>query len=161
MNELRGHHGAVGGSSALTNVGATLLFFGTVACSSFSDSLVSLFPRTLPLTELGLLITPDIGVWGGVVHGKLLKNGFIAATLGTFPSVGVGLLINIWDDCVAIEEVELDRVGLGGWGAGDAADANPGVVCFSKKGGAEEAVGVGIGVGWADETVDIGAGEGW
>lgn len=61
--------------------------------SSFSDSLVSLFPSTLPVTELGLLLTmPGIGVWGGVVHGRLLKDGFVAATLGTLPSVGVGLL---------------------------------------------------------------------
>lgn len=80
------------GSSFLTSVGAILLFLGAVV-SSFSDSLVSLFPSTLPVTELGLLLTmPDIGVCGGVVHGRLLKEGFVAATLGTLPSVGVGLL---------------------------------------------------------------------
>ena len=143
-----------------TSVGAILLFFGTVVASSFSDSLVSLFPSTLPVTELGLLLTiPDIGVCGGVVHGKLLKAGFVAATLGTLPKVGVGLLI-IWDDCVAIEDVELDLVGLGGGnGAGDAEGARIGVVCLSKDAGAETAVGVGIGVGWADDAVDM-AGDG-
>ena len=88
------------GSSARTKVGATLRFLGTVfVCSSRSDSLVSRFPRTLPLTELGLLLTmPDIGVWGGVVHGRLMKAGLVAATLGTFPKVGVGLLLIICDD---------------------------------------------------------------
>ena len=86
------HEAFEGGSSFPTNVGAILLFFGAVV-SSFSDSLVSLFPRTLPVTELGLLLAiPDIGVCGGVVHGKLLKVGFVVATLGTLPNVGVGLL---------------------------------------------------------------------
>lgn len=150
-----------GGPSFLTNVGATLLFFGTVVCSSLSDSLVSRFPSTLPLTELGrLLIIPD-GVCGGVVHGRPLKDGFVAATLGTLPSIGVGLLLTIWDDCVATDEVELDLVGLGGGkGLGEAEGASTGVDCFSKDGGAEAAVGVGIGVGCAEEDVDIGAGDG-
>lgn len=67
----------------LTGVGATLRFLGAVVGSSFSDSLVSLLPSTLPLTELGLLMIPDIGVCGGVVQGKPLKDGFAAATLGT------------------------------------------------------------------------------
>lgn len=84
--------GPVEGSSLRTRVGAILLFFG-IAVSSFSDSLVSLFPSTLPLTELGLLTTPDIGVCGGVVHGRPLNDGFVAATLGTLPRVGVGLFI--------------------------------------------------------------------
>ena len=138
-----------------TSVGAILLFFGTVA-SSFSDSLVSLFPSTLPVTELGLLLTiPDIGVCGGVVHVKLLKAGFVAATLGTLPRVGVGLLI-ICDDCVATDDVELDLVGLGGGnGAGDAEGAKIGVLCLSKDTGAEAAVGV----GWAGDAVDV-AGDG-
>ena len=90
---------------------------------------------------------PDIGVCGGVVHGRLLKDGLVAATLGTLPSVGVGLLLTIWDDCVATEEVELDLVGLGGGkGAGEADGASLGVGCRSNAGGTETAVGVGTGV---------------
>jgi len=54
---------------------------------------VSRLPRILPLTELVALITPDIGVCGGVVHDKLGKVELAAATLGTFPNVGVGLLL--------------------------------------------------------------------
>ena len=77
----------------MTGVGAILLLFGIPAVSSFSDSLVSRLPRILPLTELAALITPDIGVCGGVVHGKLEKDVFAAATLGTLPNVGVGLLL--------------------------------------------------------------------
>lgn len=142
------------GSSSRTKVGAILLFFG-IAASSFSDSLVSLFPSTLPLTELGRLVTPDIGVCGGVVHGRPLNDGFVAATLGTLPRVGVGLF-TIWEDCVAIEDVESSRVGLGGGrGAGEAAGANTGVLCLSK-GGADAVVGLGCAV----DMVEI-AGEGW
>jgi hypothetical protein len=85
-----------GGSSLLTNVGASLLFFGTK--SSFSDSLVSRFPRTLPLTELGRLLIIPNGVCGGVVHGRPLKDELGAVTLGTFPNVGVGLFPTICDD---------------------------------------------------------------
>ena len=133
--------GPVEASSFRTRVGAILLFFG-IAVSSFSDSLVSLFPSTLPLTEPGLLITPDIGVCGGVVHGRPLNDGFVAATLGTLPSVGVGLF-TIWDDCVAIEDAELVRVGLGGGrGAGEAEGANTSVLCLSKE-GADAVVGLG------------------
>ena len=54
-------HERLAGSSIRTGVGATLRFLGSCD-SSFSDSLVSLLPNTLPLTELGLLIIPDIGV---------------------------------------------------------------------------------------------------
>lgn len=86
-------HELAGGPSGLTGVGAILLFFCFPAWSSISDSLVSRLPRTLPLTELGALTTPDIGVCGGVVHGKFEKEVLAAATLGTFPSVGVGLLL--------------------------------------------------------------------
>ena len=78
----------------------------------------------------------------------------MAATLGTLPRVGVGLF-NIWDDCVAIEDVELDRVGLGGGrGAGEADGANMGVLSLSKAGA--EAV---VGLGCAVDMVEI-AGEG-
>ena len=97
----------------MIRVGAILFFFGTPTSSSNSDSLVSLFPSTLPLTELGPLTTPDMGVCGGVVNGRPEKEVLAAATLGTFPSVGVGLLV-MMPDCVATEEVELDLVGLGG-----------------------------------------------
>ena len=122
---------------------------------------MSRFPSTLPLTELGrLLIIPD-GVCGGVVQGKPLNDEFGAVTLGTFPSVGVGLLPTICDDCVTIDEVEFDLVGLGGGkGAGDADGPGPGVGWLSNEGGAEAAVGVGTGVACAEELVDIGAGEG-
>lgn len=90
-------------------------------CSSFSDSLASLLPRTLPFTELAVLVPPPIGVCGGVVHGKLPKeDGLVAATLGMLPRVGVGLLVmsppgfGAFDDCVTTEEIEFDLVGLGG-----------------------------------------------
>ena len=131
----------------MISVGATLLFFGTV--SSLSDSLVSRFPRTLPLTELGRLMMPDdMGVWGGVVHGRPLKEALEAATLGTLPSIGVGSLPIACEDSVKTEDMELDRVGLGGGGcAGDNAGAKVGVGFLSSNdGGAVIAVGVGTGV---------------
>lgn len=99
--------------SAFTRVGAILFLFGTPAGSSISDSLVSLFPSTLPLTELGPLTSPDIGVCGGVVNGRPEKEVLLAATLGTLPNVGVGLLLTM-PDWVAIDDAELDLVGLGG-----------------------------------------------
>lgn len=71
-------------------MGAIRRFLG--APSSFSDSLVSRLPSTLPLTELAALTTPAIGVCGGVVQGSG-PNELVAATLGTLPSVGVGLLV--------------------------------------------------------------------
>ena len=105
------HHGP-GALSDGTSVGAIRFFFGTLA-SSISDSLVSLFPSTLPLTELVPLTPPAMGVWGCVVIGRPEKELLVAATLGTLPSVGVGLLVTM-PDCVATEEVEFDLVGLGG-----------------------------------------------
>ena len=85
-----------------------------------------------------------------------------AATPGTLPRVGVGLLLIICDDCVTTEDVEFERVGLGGGnGAGDAVGANTGVDCRSNGGGADAAVGVGTGVACADDAVEIGAGDGW
>ena len=122
----------------------------------------------LPLTELGPLMTPDMGVCGGVVTGRPENKVLDAATLGTLPSVGVGLLV-ITPDCVATDEAEFDLVGLGGRipdcdafgveprpgvGAGEFDDTKPGGGCFSK-GGAVAATGVGIGVTWADEAVEI------
>ena len=101
-----------------------------------------------------------MGVCGGVVHGRPLKDGLVAATPGTLPRVGVGLL-TICDDNVATDEVEFERVGLGGGkGAGEADGASTGVGCLSNDGGADAAVGVGTGVAWADEVVDIEAGDG-
>ena len=98
-----------------------------------------------------MLMLPDIGVIGGVVNGR---PELVATTPGTLPMVGVGLLVmtptgvGTCDDCVAIEEVELDRVGLGGRalaaGEGDGANAEGG--SFAGD-GAVAAVGVGIGDG--------------
>ena len=150
-------HHAPGVLSDGTSVGAIRFFFGTLA-SSNSDSLVSLFPSTLPLTELDRLTTPPMGVRGGVVIGRPEKELLVAATLGTFPRVGVGLLVTI-PDCVATEEVEFDLVGLGGrkdgWvlgvvlrtgvNAGEFVETNPGGSCFSN-GGAVAVTGVGVGV---------------
>lgn len=122
---------------------------------------MSRFPRTLPLTELGALVPPPIGVCGGVVHGRV-PNELLAATLGTLPSVGVGLLVMMppelcmCDDCVATEDAEFDRVGLGGCpiepvkGDGDGA---------AIRGGAAMAVGVGVGVTCVDDTAET-AGDG-
>jgi len=144
-----------------------------LGASSFSDSLVSRFPSTLPLTELGPLTKPVMGVCGGVVHGKLEKDELAAGKPGIVPRDGVGLLVMI-PDWVATEDVEFDLVGLGGRiadccvhgvvlragvGAGEFDDTNPGGGCFSTKGGAVLAVGVGVGVACAEETADT-AGDG-
>ena len=129
-------------------VGATLLFFGTLLFSSFSDSLAapkSLLPSILPLTELAALTVPDIGVSGGVVSRRPADIELVAATLGTVPSVGVGLLV-IGACTVAIEDVEFDLDGLGirVKFAGDGKGATPDKDCLDNK-GAPGAVGVGIG----------------
>lgn len=130
-------------------------------------------PRTLPLTELGPLTTPVIGVCGGVVHGRLEKDEFAAVTPGIVPTEGVGLLVMV-PEHVATEELELDLVGVGGrivdgcvlgvvlragTGPGEFDGTKPGGGCFSTKGGAVVAIGVGVGVACADDTVDN-AGEG-
>ena len=123
-------------------------------------------PRTLPLTELAVLITPDMGVCGGVVHGKPVNEALDAATLGTFPRVGVGLLVITaaelcsWDDGVMADDDEFDLVGLGRFatGRGENEDATAEMGCFSK-GVADTVVGVGVGVGWAEEAAEI-AGDG-
>ena len=120
---------------------------------------MSRLPSTLPATELGRLITPDIGVSGGVVHGSPAKDGFIAATLGTAPIIGVGLLITGWEDSVAIDDMEFERVGLGG-GGGNGDWAGNGVCGFSNDSGADTAVGVGTGVGCAEVAEEIVMGEG-
>lgn len=122
---------------------------------------MSLLPSTLPLTELVALIPPAIGVAGGVVQGRW-PNELAAATLGTFPNVGVGLLVTIppepcaCDDTVVIDDAEFDRVGLGGRPIA-AADVDGDGAATSA--GAEIAVGVGVGVACADDTVET-AGDG-
>lgn len=74
----------------------------------------------MPLTELDVLVTPALGVCGGVVHGKPPNDVPGAATLGTFPRVGVGLLITtcegfcVCDDGATLDDAELDLVGLEG-----------------------------------------------
>lgn len=73
-----------------------------------------------------------MGVCGGVESGMPTGAEFVAVTPGTLPNVGVGLLVTTpaaevcADDRVAIDEVELDLVGLlgrPGTGAGDATTA--------------------------------------
>ncbi len=82
----------------------------------------------------------------------------MAATLGTEPSVGVGLLVMTapgvcaCDGNVATEDADDDLVGLVGkiaaTGDGEGATAE---VCLTS-GGAVAAVGVAVGVGCADDT---------
>ena len=100
--------------------------------------------------------------------GKPTDPEFAAATLGTFPNVGVGLVIMIplavcnCDDCVAMDEAELDLVGLGGrpTGMGDGEGANPDDdACFTGD-GAVTVVGVGTGVVAAEDIEEV-ASEGW
>jgi len=149
--------------STPTSVGAILLFFTTSFASSLSDSLAappaSLLPRTLPLTELVVLMLLDMGVWGGVVNGKPTAAELVAATLGTVPSVGVGLLVMTvlgvcaWEGRVATEEADDERVGLDGRTAATG-DGEGGMMvgpCFTS-GGAEAVVGVAVGVAWADDV---------
>ena len=96
----------------------------------------SRLPRALtPLTELVVLMFPDMGVCGGVVIGTPPAMLELAADrLGTLPMDGVGLLTTmvgggVWasDDCVATDEMELDLDGLTirrvlGGGEGEALD---------------------------------------
>lgn len=160
------------GPSVLTRVGAILLLFCVVVLSSFSDSLAalaSLLPRILPLTELvALWVYPDMGVCGGVVVGKPTEAELVAATLGTLPNVGVGLVMMIplavcnCEDCVAMDEAELDRVGLGGRPTGmrDGEGANPDDEACLIDDEAVTVVGVGTGVVAAEDIEDV-ASNGW
>lgn len=81
---------------------------------------MSRLPRITPLAELDVLVIPAIGVCGGVVHGKPPNDVPGAATLGTFPTVGVGLLMTtcegfcICDDGATLDDAEFDLVGLEG-----------------------------------------------
>ena len=96
-----------------TNVGAILRFFFSGPPSSFSLSLAS---RLTPFTELVALR----GVCGGVAIGTpdtKPSPTFPAVTPGIVPPTRGGLLMIVpvagvaYDACVAIEEVEFDRVG--------------------------------------------------
>jgi hypothetical protein len=155
-------------TSALTKVGATLRFLAG-ACSilsSFSDSLaaVSLLPSTLaPLTELARLAeVADIGVCGGVViRVDPTAAELVAVTLGTLPSVGVGLLVIVmpggsgWcpkESCVATEDAEEVRVGLAGR-IDDAVGVAEGVMESLLRAGAVDDVGVGAGVDCVDDAL--------
>lgn len=109
-----------------------------------------------------------MGVCGGVVIGKPTEAELVAATLGTFPKVGVGLLIIIplavcnCDDCVAMDEAEFDLVGLGGRPTGmeDGEGANTNDDACLTKDGAVTVVGVGTGVVVAEDIEDM-VSEGW
>lgn len=97
----------------MTGVGAILLFLLGCA-SSFSDSLAAPASLFTPLTELAALL----GVCGGVVmFNPAAKLDVAAAMLGILPATRGGLLmivpVGFWanDDCVAMDDVELDRVG--------------------------------------------------
>jgi len=120
-------------------------------------------PNWLPLTLL-VALSGALGVIGGVDSGSPPLVEPAAATLGTVPSVGVGLLaimpagVCMKDDCVATEEFEFERLRL--------------VVLVEETGiagvaglvlemfGVEIAVGVGTGEGWAEFEIEI-AREGW
>ena len=77
----------------LTSVGASLRLFSPFGRSSVSDSLVpltSLLPKILPFAEPAA--EAGMGVMGGVVIGRPVGAELVAATLGTFPRVGVGFV---------------------------------------------------------------------
>ena len=81
---------------------------------------MSRLPRIMPPTEVDVLVIPAIGVCGGVVHGNPPNDVPGAATLGTFPTVGVGLLMMTCDvfcccdDGATLDDAEFDLVGLEG-----------------------------------------------
>lgn len=93
-----------------------------------------------------------MGVWGGVVQGKPGNEELEPITLGTLPSVGVGLLamapVGVCICDVGTEEDEFVLPGLGRLAdiAEEKEDPDGGAVSFSN-GGAEDVVGVGTGVG--------------
>jgi hypothetical protein len=146
-------------------VGAILRFL--TCTSSFSLSLAaptSLFPKTLPLTELVALCPPAMGVCGGVGCGKPTEPAeLVAVTIGTWLSVGVGLFVTAGvctEDIVAIEDCELDRAGLPGLkgkngAAGDTSDGPMAGDAFAKDGEAT-LIGVGVGVVLIDPAANVG-----
>jgi hypothetical protein len=106
---------------SVTRVGAMRLFFDSFF-SSFSSSLAS---RLVPV----VLGTAGVffGVSGGVVNGTPVTLAELVAVIaGTFPEMRGGLLTivaGMAEDCVATEDVELDRVGEEGRCVGAAVDA--------------------------------------
>ena len=94
-----------------------------------------------------------------MVKGRPTAAELVAATLGTVPSVGVGLLVMTvlgvcaWEAMVATEDAEDDRGGLfGRLGArGDGEGGMMVELCFTSR-GADTAVGVAFGVCWADKV---------
>ena len=105
--------------------------------------------------ELVALCPPAMGVCGGVGCGKPTRmDGFVAVTIGTWPSVGVGLLVTAGvctDDMVAMEDWEFDRVGLPGLAvkkgaAGEGSDGAMAVDALARDG---EAMLVGVVTGFA------------
>lgn len=153
--------------SAPTRVGAILRFFFSWPLSSLSLSLAS---RFTPLTELFVLL----GVCGGVVIGtpETSPSPTLPAEIpGIVPPTRGGLLIIVpaagvaYDACVAIEEVEFDRVGeegrtVGPRGAGGGEGATLEkleevrwwLLLGKGDGGAITEVGVCIGVFCDEET---------
>lgn len=138
-------------------VGAIRLFFGSLE-SSFSLSLASLLvPATLPVALLG--------VSGGVVTGTpVTLPELVAVKPGTLPPIRGGLFTTVGgtvDDCVAMDDVELDRAGewgrcelnelVVGGGEGAANELiEPRLGCCvpagKGEGGANWVVGVGVGI---------------
>lgn len=154
-------HEFAAGVSICTRVGAILrrlVFF----CSSGSDSEIpptSLFPRLLSLIELALLPVAR-GVIGGVLKGTPVGAELVAATLGTLPNVGVGLLPTNPAMCVVTDDVEFERLGLGGRPLTPTDDPTLGLLILVKA-GALMAVGVGTGEGWAELETEIARADGW
>ena len=83
------------------------LFFGSLL-SSFSISLASRLLPAVPTVAF-------LGVSGGVVNGTPVTLAeWVAVIPGTLPEMRGGLLttpVGIAEDCVAIDDVEFDRVG--------------------------------------------------
>ena len=104
----------------------------------------------------------DIGVIGGVHKGRPGGAELVAATLGTLPRVRMGLLVTMplgvcaTEDCVAIEEAELDLLGLTGRAVVCIGCDVPSVDEDGLAGeGAEAVVGVGTGEACAEPKTDI------
>lgn len=144
----------------LINVGAIRFFFGRPSGSSFSLSLSSLFcPATLaPVLR---------GVSGGVVIGTpVTLPEFVAVSPGTLPAISGWGPAGTAEVCVITDDVELDRAGDDGrWLTKLAAGGGDGAVneliesrwrcCEPLRygdGGANCAVGVGIGVVCAEDA---------
>ena len=120
---------------------------------------VSRLPKVLPLTELAALVVGP-GVIGGVESGKGGTEELVAATLGTFPSVGVGFVamsptaVCAKDDCVATEEAELDLLGLAGRAVLEGVAVAARTVDTLPRPGVDALVGVTRGDGWVELEID-------